>query len=82
MNNYRLQIDVSMDALDKEQAIKFSQIVMLILRGGINEIHGPGETPLKNIQYRLLSDNDRQPRNYLDLNDDGKAKTTKLKLFP
>lgn len=73
---YRLFIDIPV-GFDQEQAQKISQKVVDMLHDAVYD-NGPDE--VKEINYRLGNDEDRNKSNYLQINDNNHVSTKKCRI--
>lgn len=78
---YRLHIDIALGD-NKEASVDNSNRIMEIIKKALNDAYlsENNNMPFSEIGITLRDDSDRGTRNYLLLDDNGKARTTKIKL--
>ena len=77
MNNYRLQIDISLGC-DEDEAVKNSKQIMGVLEGNFYRFRA---MDVDQIGVRLGHDNDRQKSNYLIKDEYNHVSNKKIKMF-
>ena len=75
---FRLIVDVPCGEDEQDAQIVANNILSLMKEVLPSRM---GTDHYKQLQYRLTNDSDRAARNYLNKDDQGHARTNKLKLF-
>lgn len=79
---FRLHLDIGMGE-NLEDAKNLSQCFLDRIKELIEKEYNETTIKiLKTLRYRLLRDDDRQPKNFLNIDDNGHASGKKAKMFP
>ena len=83
MSEYRLHVDIPLGMDEKVAEFKARLLVQEFL--GTQEVnikHLDDKYDVKQFNYRLGNDEDRQKSNYLDVNENGHASNKKIRIEP
>jgi len=83
MSEYRLHVDIPLGTDEKTAQFKANLLVQDFL--GTHEVnikHLDEKYNVKQFNYRLGHDEDRQKSNYLDVNENGHASNKKTRIQP
>ena len=81
MSEYRLHVDIPLGTDEKTAQFKANLLVQEFL--GTHEVnirHLEEKYDVKQFNYRLGHDEDRQKSNYLDINENGHCSNKKLRI--
>tara|TARA_R100001015_G_C4595046_1_gene150291 strand:+ start:884 stop:1138 length:255 start_codon:yes stop_codon:yes gene_type:complete len=83
MSEYRLHVDIPLGTDEKTAAFKANLLIQEFL--GTHEMnikHLDEKYNVRQFNYRLGHDEDRQKSNYLDVNENGHASNKKTRIQP